>query len=49
MWTVNKQLWTKSQVRRTAEELDPAGGLSEAVQIVEKLHFDEDIDLPSDT
>lgn len=46
---VSKQLRAKSQVRHTAEELNPAGRLSEAVQIIEELHFDKDIDLPSNT
>lgn len=38
----------KSKLIHTAEELDPAGRLPEAVQIVKQLNFDEDVYLSSD-
>lgn len=43
--------WLKhhKSMRHTAEKLDPARWLSEAVRIIEQLHFDKDIDLSSDT
>lgn len=40
---------SEANVRHTAEKLDPTGRLSEAVQIIEELHFDKDIDLPANT
>lgn len=38
----------RSELIHTAEELDPAGRLPEAVQIVKQLNFDEDVYLSSD-
>lgn len=38
----------KSKPVHTAEELDPAGRLPEAVQIVEQLNFDQYVYLSSD-